>query len=163
VRSRSTASQSHSYAERARLEATHAQAALEAEHQRALEATNQLAEHERARAQADLALELRRREAEVKDQEGLLAAQQQMRLAEIERMLVQGRVMHELVTEGLPKIAEALSQSFGTVHYTQIGNGEGGGPLQAVPAALAQLLALARSFGVELPAHGETDRGTPRT
>lgn len=150
-------------AERARVEAMHAQAALEVEHQRALEASRQLAEHERARAQADLALELRRREAEVKDHEGLLAAQQQTRLAEIERMLAQGRVMHELVSQGLPRIAEALSQSFGTVHYTQIGNGDGGGPLQAVPAALAQLLALARSFGVELPAHGETDRGTPRT
>jgi hypothetical protein len=109
------------------------------------------------------ATELAAREAEVKDHEGLLEAQQQARLAEIERLLVQGRVMHELVTQGLPKIAEALSQSFGTVHYTQIGNGDGGGPLQAVPAALAQLLALARSFGVELPAHGETVRSTPRT
>ncbi len=150
-------------AERARVEAMHAQAALEAEHQRALEASQQAAEHERARAQAELALELRRREAEVKDHEGLLAAQQQARLAEIERMLVQGRVMQELVGKGLPKIAEALSQSFGTVHYTQIGSGDGGGPLQAVPAALAQLLALARSFGVELPAHGDSERGTPRT
>jgi hypothetical protein len=35
--------------------------------------------------------------------------------------------------------------------YTQIGNGAGG-PLDAVPAAFAQLLALARSFGLELPA-----------
>jgi regulator of protease activity HflC (stomatin/prohibitin superfamily) len=150
-------------AERARVEALHAQAALEAEQQRALEATRQAAEHERARAQADLALELRRREAEVTDHEGMLAAQQQARLAEIERLLVQGRVMHELVTEGLPRIAEALSQTFGTVHYTQIGSGDGGGPLQAVPAALAQLLALARSFGIDLPARGEGDHATPRT
>ncbi|HEY5951959.1 MAG TPA: hypothetical protein VIV40_40965, partial [Kofleriaceae bacterium] len=67
------------------------------------------------------------------------------------QLLAQGRVMHNLVTHGLPKIAEALSQTFGTVNYTQIGDGGNGGPLQAVPAALAQLLALARSFGVELP------------
>jgi regulator of protease activity HflC (stomatin/prohibitin superfamily) len=139
-------------AERGRLEAFHAQSQLELAHLRAIEADKQLAEHERARAQADLSIELRTRDAQTKDQESQLDAQHQMRLAEIERTLVQGRVMHELVTQGLPKIAEALSQTFGTVHYTQIGSGDGSaGPLQAVPAALAQLLALARSFGVELP------------
>jgi regulator of protease activity HflC (stomatin/prohibitin superfamily) len=151
-------------AERARAEAMHAQAELDVAHHRALEASKQAAEHERARAQADLSLELRRREAEVEDHKGQLEAQQQMRLAEIERLLVQGRVMRDLVAQGLPKIAEALSQSFGTVHYTHIGSGDGaGGPLQAVPAALAQLLALARSFGVELPAPPANDRGIPRT
>jgi hypothetical protein len=86
-------------------------------------------------------------------------------MAEIEQMLAQGRVLHNLVTHGLPQIAEALSQTFGTVNYTQIGNdgsGGTGGPLQAVPAAIAQLLALARSFGLELPhtARTESDDAT---
>lgn len=139
-------------AERGRLQAVHAQSQLELAHQRSIEADKQTAEHERARLQATLSIELRRRDAETKDHESLLEAQHQMRLAEIERMLSQGRVMHELVTQGLPKIAEAMSQSFGTVNYTHVGNGDAaGGPLHAVPAALAQLLALARSFGVELP------------
>jgi flotillin len=139
-------------AERGRTEAMHAQAALEVEHQRTLELAKQAAEVERHRVQADLSIELRRRDAEAKDHEALLDATHQRRLAEIEQLLVQGRVMHELVTVGLPKIAEALAQSFGTVHYTQIGNGDGTtGPLNAVPTALAQLFTLARSFGVELP------------
>jgi regulator of protease activity HflC (stomatin/prohibitin superfamily) len=137
-------------AERARIEALHAQAALEVEHQRTLEAAKQAAEVERNRVQADLALELRRREVEARDHEAQLDAAHQLRLAEIERLLTQGRVKHELVKEGLPAIAKALSQSYGTVHYTQIGSGTGGGPLDAVPAALGQLLAIARSFGIDV-------------
>jgi flotillin len=137
-------------AERARIEATHAQAALEIDNQRHQQLARQAAELEAARKQADLSLELRRRDAETKDHENQLEAQHQRRMAEIEQMLAQGRVMHNLVTHGLPQIAEALSQTFGTVNYTQIGDGGTGGPLQAVPAALAQLLAIARSFGVEL-------------
>ena len=59
-------------------------------------------------------------------------------------------------------MAEALSHTFGTVNYTQIGNG-GGGPLEAVPAAIAQLLALAKSFGVELPPERARPPGDPAT
>jgi len=150
-------------AERARLEALHAQAALEVEQARAIEAAKQAAEVERHRVQAGLAVEIRRREAEIKDHENQVAATHQMRLAEIEKLMTQGRVMHELVKEGLPKIAQALSQTFGTVHYTQIGDGKNGGPLNAVPAALAQLLAIARSFGIELPAAPSVAPGTEPT
>lgn len=147
-------------AERARLEAVYAQSQLELEQQRTLEAAKQAAEHERHRAQAELSIELRRRDAEAKEHESQLEATHQQRMAEIERQLGQTRVMHELVTEGLPKIAEALTRTFGTVHYTQIGSGDGGrGPLDAVPAALAQLLAIARSFGIELPARASTRTG----
>ncbi len=144
-------------AERGRLEAFHAQTLLEAHNSRAIEAAKQTAEVERHRVQAALALEMRQREAEAKDHENQLEAVHQRRLAEIERLLAQSRAMQQLVTHGLPKIAEALSQTFGTVHYTQIGDGRAdGGPLNAVPTALAQLLALARSFGVELPAAAPT-------
>jgi len=127
-------------AERARIEAAHAQAQLELAHDQALKLSA-----------AELDLELRRRNGEAKDRDNALEAVHQRRLAELEQMLAQGRVMHNLVTHGLPQIAQALAQTIGTVHYTQIGNGGGTGPLDAVPAAIAQLLSLARSFGVALP------------
>jgi len=44
------------------------------------------------------------------------------------------------------------------VTYTSIGGTGSGGPLDAVPAALAQLLAIARSFGVELPSPSRDDQ-----
>ncbi len=152
-------------AERARIEAAHTQAALEIANDREQKLARQAAELEAARKQADLSLELRQRDAEAKEHENQLEAQHQRRMAEIEQMLAQGRVLHDLVTHGLPRIAEALSQTFGTVNYTQIGDGGAGGtggPLQAVPAAIAQLLALARSFGLELPhtARTESDDAT---
>jgi hypothetical protein len=138
-------------AERARLEALHVQTTLEAANRQALDAAKQAAEHELARKQAELSLELRRREADEKDRENQIELAHQRRMADIEQMLAQGRVMHDLVTHGLPQIANALAQTFGTVNYTQIGGDPKAGPLGAVPAALAQLLAIARSFGVELP------------
>ena len=144
-------------AERRRVEAIHAQSALEIEHERQSRLARQAAELEAARKQADLSLELRERDAQMKEHENQLEALHQKRMAEIEQLLAQGRVMHNLVTHGLPKIAEALSQTFGTVHYTQIGDGGNGGPLNAVPAALAQLLAVAKSFGVKLPGANDTD------
>jgi flotillin len=138
-------------AERVRAEAAQQSAILDAEHQRLLEHAKQDAEHERARKQAELALEMRRREAEAKEQESVLDAAQQRRLAEIEQMVAQTRTLHKLVTHGLPEIARALQHSVGTMHYTQIGGDAQGSPLAAVPAAFAQLLALARSFGLQLP------------
>ncbi|HSD86644.1 MAG TPA: hypothetical protein VLB44_03990 [Kofleriaceae bacterium] len=150
-------------AERMRLEATHAQTVLEREQHQQLESARQAAEHALARGQAELSLELRRRDAEEKEHENLLEAAHQRRLAEIEQLLAQGRVLHNLVTHGLPKIAEALSQTFGTVHYTQIGGDAKGSPLGAVPAALAQILSVAKSFGLELPASGSSADDTDRS
>ena len=137
-------------AEQVRVEASHRAQLLDETHARALELARQEGEHERARRQAELALELRRREAETADAEHQLEAAHQRRLAEIELLLAPDRTTRELVTHGLPQIAQALRASMGTVHYTQIG-GDGRGPLDAVPHALAQLLSLARSFGVKLP------------
>ncbi len=138
-------------AERARIEAVSAQAALEISHERQHKLARQAADLEVARKQADVSIELRRRDAEAKEYENQLEATHQRRMAELEKLLAQERAMHHLVTQGLPQIAKALSQQFGTVNYTQIGGDDSKGPLQAVPAALAQLLALAKSFGVELP------------
>jgi flotillin len=137
-------------AEVARSEAVHRASALEVEHARTLELARQAAALELKMQAANVDGELRRRDAEARDQESVLDAQAQRRLAEIEQMLAQGRTLQQLVTHALPQIADALSGSIGTVNYTQIGSDPTGGPLNAVPGALAQLFALAKSFGLEL-------------
>jgi hypothetical protein len=71
----------------------------------------------------------------------------QRRLAELEQLLAKDRALAQFVG-ALPQIAAAFKQTYGTLNYTQMGSGTG--PLDAVPTALAQLLALARSFGLEL-------------
>src|SRR5439155_6652547 len=102
------------------------------------------------RRQADLALELRRREAEARDHESQLDILAQARAADIEERLAQHRMLARFV-EGLPQIALALKQEVGSLTVTQLGGDPANGPLNAVPAAFAQLLALAKSFGLELP------------
>ena len=138
-------------AEQIRTQAAQAASLLELDHQRAVEQQKQDAEHERSRKQAELALEMRAREAEAREHDNALDAAHQRRLAEIEELLAKTRASRELVTVALPEIARALQGRYGNVTYTQIGGDAAGGPLGAVPAAFAQLLALARSFGVELP------------
>jgi regulator of protease activity HflC (stomatin/prohibitin superfamily) len=138
-------------AERARAQAAQLTAVMDVEHERALKEQRQANELDLARKQADAALELRRRESDARDGESVQEATHQRRMAEIEQLLAHTRTARDLVTHALPKIAEALNHSMGTVNYTQIGGDGSAGPLGAVPAALAQLLALARSFGVELP------------
>lgn len=135
----------------ARVEAAHRAAALEVEHARALAGQRQTADLELRRAQQEVELELRRRDADARDHESQLEAANQRRLAELEQMLAQSRTLRELVVHALPQIATALGSNVETMHYTQIGDGTGGGPLNAVPGAIAQLLALAQSFGLQLP------------
>ena len=138
-------------AERARIEATHGQAMLELGQAQIVRLERQAADLEVRKRQAELDLELRRREAEARETDNALDAAHQRRLAEIEQLLAHDRTMREFVTIGLPQIASALAHDFGTVNVTTIGGNGSGGPLDAVPAALAQLFALAKSFGVELP------------
>lgn len=138
-------------AERARAEAIQRASVLDTEHDRALKLARQAAEQELARNQAVLALELRRQEADAGEHDHLLDVAHQRRLAEIELLVAHSRTVRELVTHGLPQIAAALRQNLGNVTYTQIGGGGSTGPFDAVPAAIAQLLAIARSFGLELP------------
>jgi hypothetical protein len=133
--------------ERGRLEASHRQALLELEHQRACELDKQAAELEHARRQADAAIELRRRDAEAREHELQLDAVHQRRLAELEQLVAKDRALAQFVA-ALPQIAAAFKQTYGTLNFTQLAPGTG--PLDAVPAAFTQLLALARSFGLEL-------------
>jgi regulator of protease activity HflC (stomatin/prohibitin superfamily) len=138
-------------AERVHVTATHETAALEHEHAHALERQRLEAQLALRQRNAEIDLALRRRDADEEDRENVLEAQHQRRMAEIELLVAHSRAMRDLVTTGLPQIATALQHSFGSVHYTQIGGDATGGPLGAVPAALAQLIGLARSFGLELP------------
>lgn len=100
------------------------------------------------------ALELQRLEAENE-------AARQRALAEVELLLNHGRALRELVTQGLPQIANAFKQNFGTVNYTQLGSGEGGGPLAMIGSGMAQVLAVAKSFGLDPARLGQPPAPTP--
>jgi len=154
-RSKAAADVASIEAERARFEAMQRQAMLEVEHARAIEESKQAARIAHARLQAEIALELRQRESEARDREGALEAVQQRRLAEISQLTAQDRVREALVTKALPQIAQALHHTYGTVHVTQLAGGPS--PLDAVPTAFAQLLSLARSFGLKLDGDGAFD------
>jgi regulator of protease activity HflC (stomatin/prohibitin superfamily) len=137
-------------ADTVRVEALHRAGLLEHERAHALAMQRLAAEAEVRRAQAGIEHELRRREIETRDAESQLEAAAQRRLAEVELLLAQSRTLHELVAQAIPKLAAGLQPHAETMHYTQIG-GSDGGPLAAVPQAVGQILALAQSFGLELP------------
>ena len=138
-------------AEVTRVEAVQRAALLELEHARVLANQRQASDLELRRAQAEIDLELRRREADARAHEQALDAEHQRKLAELEQLLGQSRALRELVS-ALPAMAGSLAPRAETLHVTQIGDGKG--MLDAVPAALAQVLALAHSFGLELPNRG---------
>lgn len=116
------------------------------------------------RQKAELDQELRRSEAETKRTEGEIEAAQQRALAEVEQLVNQSRALRELCTVGLPQIASAFKQSFGTINYTQVSGTAGGGPLDLVGGAIAQILTVAKSFGLDparLGAPASTTEGSP--
>lgn len=122
-------------AEQARSEALHRNAALELEHEHALR-----------RREAEVALDLRRRDAETRELESQLDATAQQRAAALEQELAQVRTL-QLLVQVLPQIAAALATRAETLNVTSM-NGAG---LDTVPAAIAQLLALAKGFGLQIP------------
>ncbi len=128
--------------------AAHTAALLELSHERELEQLRQTAHLALRATQADSELALRLRETEARTHENELDAVHQRRLAELEQMLAQSRVLRELVA-ALPQMAGAMAPHAHTLHLTQIG--EGKGPLEAVPSAVAQILTVARSLGLPLP------------
>lgn len=136
-------------ADAVRVEALHRAGLLEHERAHALAMQRLAAEAEVRLDQSGIEHELRRREIETRDAESQLEAAAQRRLAEIELLLAQSRTLHELVAQAIPKLAAGLQPHAETMHYTQIGGADG--PLAAVPQAVGQILALAGSFGLELP------------
>lgn len=97
----------------------------------------------------------RRQEAETKALEAAVEAKRQRDLADIEVLLNQGRALRELVTQGLPQLAQAFKQNFGTVNYTQLSGAAGDGPMNMVGGAISQVLTLAKSFGFDLSKLGQ--------
>lgn len=134
-------------AEAARAEASHAEEVRTLERSRASRTFTQATELDLKRAEAVAALDLRAREVETRAAESELEAAHQRRLAEVELLIGGERTLRELVTRGLPQIASAFQQSFGEIHYTQVGSGEG--PGAPIAQAFAQVLAVARSFGLD--------------
>lgn len=129
-----------------RAHAAHAAALLEQAHVRELEQQRQADTLALRATQLAAELDQRRRELEARAYDHELDDAHQRRLAELEVLLGQSRALRELVA-ALPQLAGAMSPRATTLHLTQIGDGH----LAAVPAAVAQILAVARSLGLVLP------------
>jgi hypothetical protein len=127
------------------LDAERAAALVELGHKRTLDRERQDAELELRKNLADVDHELRRRDAEARERDHAIDAAHQRRLAEIEQLLARDRALRELVTIGLPQIAKGLRAEY-RGNYTQIGGGA-----DPLPAAIAQLVALARGLGLPVP------------
>jgi flotillin len=135
-----------------RANAAQVAALLELSHTRELEQQRQAAQLALREAQVEAELAQRRREAEARAYDNELEVVHQRRLAELEQLLAESRVLRELVA-ALPKMASAMAPHAQTLHLTQIGDGKG--PMDALPSAVAQILAVARSLGLQLPKRGD--------
>ncbi len=127
-------------------------------HQADLRKQEQLAARRALAQQAELSLAQKKAEQEAEQRKERIALEKleaeadvsrQRALAEVEQMLVQGRVLRDLVTQGLPHIAAAFKQNFGPIHYTHVGQGSDAGPLGMIGGAMTQVLAVAKSFGLD--------------
>jgi hypothetical protein len=112
----------------------------------------------RVAAEAGQRAELERLELEterLRDEVRALAAR---RAREVENLLPDERLRYELITRALPAIAQAFAESFGPIHLTALGpGGEAGNGLSLFSRAFAEVLAVARSAGVELPGFGHVE------
>lgn len=120
------------------------------EHELSRKAQLHQAEIAQQRRRADADSEMQRLAIETQRIESAAEMERQRALAEIEALLSQGRLMRDLVTQGLPQIAAAFKQNFGSIHYTHLGQGPDGGPLALVGNAMAQVLTVAKGFGLDL-------------
>lgn len=127
-------------------------------HQADLRKQEQLAARRAIAQQAELSMAQKKSEHEAEQRKERIAlekleaeadASRQRALAEVEQMLMQGRVLRDLVTQGLPHIAAAFKGSFGPIHYTHVGAGADSGPFAMIGGAMTQVLAVAKSFGLD--------------
>jgi regulator of protease activity HflC (stomatin/prohibitin superfamily) len=110
--------------------------------------------------QQGIDLEARRQDAELKRLEAAVETERQRAMAEVEQLVNQGRALRDMVTTGLPQIAAAFQQNFGSIHYTHLGGGEEANPLGMVAAAFGQVLTVARSFGFDPARLAQAGSGT---
>lgn len=146
-------------AEAARAEAMFGEEVREQERTRARAAATLRDALDGRRATTALERELREADAETAARTSALDDAHRRRVVELELLTAPERLQHALVTVGLPQLATALQQR-GELHYTQIGSGDG--PTAPIAQALAQLLALARSLGLDVTALGRRGAITPR-
>jgi len=130
-------------------ERTHQAELRRIEMEMARQAQKQQAELLFTQRQAEAERELARQRIETQRLESENELARQRALAEIEALLNHGRVLRDLATQGLPQIAAAFKQNFGSIHYTQLGNGADGGPLGMIGTAMTQVLSIAKSFGLD--------------
>jgi flotillin len=138
------------------------------EHATALLRQEQEAARRRAQAAADQAHEdaaaeaqalLRRRELELERLAGELAAALALAQRRVEDTVSPERIQLELITRGLPAIAEACAQQIGELRVTQFGSGDD--PTAWLTRGMAQVLEVARALGLRLP--GTAPERAPNT
>lgn len=108
-------------------------------------------------AEAETALHARRLEQQRLDGELKQALAREAK--ELENLLPEQRIRYEFVTRTLPAIARAFAESLGPIHVTQISGGADGRGPSPLADTFAQLLAVARSAGLDLAGlwHGPGD------
>jgi flotillin len=124
--------------------------------QRELELEDELAAR-RARSTAELreaesmAQEvIRRRDLELEKLTGEIQSALIRARREIDNTVSDDRIRMTLVESALPAIAQAFSQQFGEVRFTQIGGGDGNDPTAMIARSIAQVLEVAKSLGLRL-------------
>jgi flotillin len=136
-------------AERQAIEARHHNAVREAEMEAALglqRVESQLALRE---AESTAQAAIQRRELELQGLAGELDAMLLRARKEIDNLVSEDRIRMALVEQSLPAVAQAFSQQFAEARFTQIG-GAGADPATMIAGSIAQVLELARSFGLRL-------------
>lgn len=142
---------------------------LEARHQNTVRETQMESDLGLQRAESQMALReaestaqvaIQRREIELQRQAGELDATLARMRKEIDNMVSEDRIRMALVEQSLPAVAQAFSQQFAEARFTQIG-GASADPATMIAGSIAQVLELARSFGLRLGGPADGSRGEP--
>ncbi len=136
---------------RALVEARHQTALREAELRAILEVQRSEAESALAERQSVAASLLRERELALDRLAGEVRAASARRQREVDNLISDQQIRMTLAQESLPALAEAFAQNIGELRLTQIG-GDASDPATMVTRGIAQVLEVARSFGLSLPA-----------
>ncbi len=105
---------------------------------------------QRQQAEAEARVRVAEQDAAARRIEGEAQAEVEARLREVAMVSSPERLQELLLTETLPRVAEAFRDSFDQVVVT-------GGDLSVLGSGVAQVLAVARAMGLDLPAMLESD------
>lgn len=143
---------------RALVEARHQTALREAELRAILEVQRSEAESALAERQSVAASLLRERELALDRLAGEVRAANARRQREVDNLISDQQIRMTLAQESLPALAQAFAQNIGELRLTQIG-GDASDPATMVTRGIAQVLEVARSFGLSLPAPASASAG----